>query len=206
MIYFGLNLTKTNFIYKKDIYFGAVYIIPSNSSSTKSRYSVNTYMILQKEISSFSSLGGEIILGGDFNSRLGNKDKDYILSDTNEFLPIDSSITETDIFTFRNSQDKKTSTNGKHFVDLCMVNNLKILNGRKIGDLTGKYTCHQYNGSSVVDYIIAEPNNFDKINYFQVLPLTTYSDHCQIIANLDTKPLNPINVSKKKLCQHPRPV
>ena len=113
-------------------------------------------MILQKELSSFSSFCGEIILGGDFNSRLGNKDKDYILSDT-----------------------------------------LKILNGKKIGDLTGKYTCHQSNGSSVVDYIIAEPNIFDKINYFQVLPLTTYSDHCQIIANLDIKPLNPINISKK---------
>ena len=156
-------------------------------------------MILQKEISSFSSLGGEIILGGDFNSRLGYKHKDYILSDTNEFLPIDSSVTETDIFAFRNSQDKKTNTNGKHFVDLCMVNNLKILNGRKIGDLTGKYTCHQYNGSSVVDYITVEPNIFDKINYFQVLPLTTYSDHCQIIANLDIKPKNPTNVSKKAM-------
>ena len=54
-------------------------------------------MILQKEISSFPSLGGEIILGGDFSSRVGNKYNDYILSDTNEFLPIDSSITETDI-------------------------------------------------------------------------------------------------------------
>ena len=80
-----------------------------------------------------------------------------------------------------------------------MVNNLKILNGRKIGDFTGKYTCHQYNGSSVVDYIIAEPNIFEKINYFQVLPLTTYSDHSQIIANLDIKPLNPTNVSKKAM-------
>ena len=160
-------------------------------------------MILQKEISSFSSIGGEIILGGDFNSRLGEKHNDYILSDTNEFLPIDSSVTETDIFTFRNSQDKKTNTNGKQFVDLCMVNNLKILNGRKIGDLTGKYTCHQYNGSSVVDYIIVEPNIFEKINYFQVLPLTTYSDHCQIIANLDIKPLNPTNVSKKGYTKTP---
>ena len=101
-------------------------------------------MILQKEISSFSSLGCEIILGGDFNSRLGNKHKDYILSDTNEFLPMDSSITENDILTFRNSQDKNSNANGKHFVHLCMVNNLKILNGRKISDLTGKYTCHQY--------------------------------------------------------------
>ena len=84
-----------------------------------------------------------------------------------------------------------------------MVNNLEILNGRKIGDLTVKYTCHQYNGSSVVDYIIAEPNIFDKINYFQVLPLNTYSDHCQIIANLDIKPLNPTNVSKNSYAKTP---
>ena len=105
-----IKFNKDQFHIKKDIYFGAVYITPSNSSSTKSRYSVDTYMILQKEISSFSSLGGEIILGGDFNSRLGKRHKDYILSDTNEFLRIDSSITETNIFAFRNSQDIKRQT------------------------------------------------------------------------------------------------
>ena len=199
-----LKFKKNQFDIQKDIYFGAVYITPSNSSSTKSRYSVDPYMILQKEVSFFSSLNGEIILGGDFNSRLGNKHKDYIITDTNEFLPIDNSIIETDILTFRNSQDKKTNSNGKHLADLCMINNLKILNGRKIGDLTGKYTCHQYNGSSVVDYIIAEPNIFDKINYFQVLPLTSYSDHCQIIANLDIKPINPTNTSGKRYAKAPR--
>ena len=65
-----IKFNKDQFHIKKDIYYGAVYITPSNSSSTKSRYSVDTYMILQTEISSFSSIGGEIILGGDFNSRL----------------------------------------------------------------------------------------------------------------------------------------
>ena len=109
-------------------------------------------MILQKEVSFFSSLVGEIILGGDFNSRLGNKHKDYIITDTSEFLPIYNSIVETDILTFTNRQDKKTNGNGKHLADLCMINNLKILNGRKIGNLSGKYSCHQYNESSVVDY------------------------------------------------------
>ena len=186
---------------KKDIYFGAVYKTPSNSSSTKSRYNVDTYMILQKEVSFFSSLGGEIILGGDFNSRLGNKHKDYIIKDTSEFLPIDNSIIEADIITFRNSQDKKTNSNRKHLADLCMINNLKILNGRKIGDLTGKYTCHQYNGSSVVDYIIAGPNIVNKINYFHVLPLTTYSD--QIVSNLDIKP-NIQQLLVKKAMQKPK--
>ena len=202
MIYFGLNSRK-NFDIKKDIYFGAVYITPSNSSSTKSRYNVDTYMNLQKEVSFFSSLGGEIILRGDFNSRLGNKHKDYIITDTSEFLPIDNSITETNILTFRNSQDKKTNSSGKHLADLCMINNLTILNGRKIGDLTGKYTYHQYNGSSVVDYIVAESNIFNKITYFQVLPLTKYSDHCQIVANLDIKPKNPTSTDGKSYAKAP---
>ena len=134
-----------------------------------------------------SSIGDEINLGGDFNSRLGNKHKDYIITKTNEFLAIAHFIIKIDILTFRNSQDKiKTNISGKHLADLCMINNLKILNSRKIGDLTGKYTCHQYNGSSIVDYITAEPNIFNKINYFQVILLTTYSDHCQIVVNLDT--------------------
>jgi hypothetical protein len=31
---------------------------------------------------------------------------------------------------------------------------MRILNGRVIGDLFGKYTCHKQTGSSVVDYII----------------------------------------------------
>ena len=128
---------------------------------------------------------------------MGNKHKDYIITDTSEFLPINNSIIETDILTFRNSQDKKTNSNGKHLTDLCMINNLKILNGRKIGDLTGKYTCHQYNGSSVVDYIL------NKINYFQVLPLATYSDHCQIVANLDIKPKNPTNTGGKTYAKAP---
>ena len=99
-------------------------------------------MILQKEISLFNSLGDDILLGGDFNSRMGTKYKDFIISDSYNFLPIDSSMIQTDTYKFRNSQDKKSNTNRRHLADLFMVNNLKILNGRKIGDLTGKYTCH----------------------------------------------------------------
>ena len=95
-------------------------------------------MILQKEISLFNSLGGDILLGGEFYSRMGTKYKDFIISDFNNFLLIDSSMIQTDTHTFRNSQVKKSNTNGRHLADPCMVNNLKILNGRKIGDLDRK--------------------------------------------------------------------
>ena len=55
----------------------------------------------------------------------------------------------------------------------------------------------------IVDYIIAKSNIFNKINYFQVLPLTTYSDHCQIVANLDIKPKSPTNTGGKSYTKAP---
>ena len=56
---------KEYFNIQKDIYFGAVYIVPSNSSSNRSKcIDADTFLILKKQISTFSSLGGHIILGG----------------------------------------------------------------------------------------------------------------------------------------------
>ena len=83
-----LKLKKEYFDIQKDMYFGAVYIVPSNSSSDRSKcIDADTFLILQKEISTFSSVGGHIILGEDFNSRLGNKFKDYIMSVLKDFYP-----------------------------------------------------------------------------------------------------------------------
>ena len=38
---------------------------------------------------------------------------------------------------------------GRELLDLCKVNDMIISNGRKIGDLFGKYTSHQWNGSAL---------------------------------------------------------
>ena len=43
---------------------------------------------------------------------------------------------------------------------------------------------------STVDYIITETYLFDKVRYFQILPLTLFSDHCPVIANMDIKSVN----------------
>ena len=60
-----LKLKTRIFQYSKDIYFGAVYIVSSNSSFNRSKcIDADTFLVLQKEISTFSSLGGHIILGG----------------------------------------------------------------------------------------------------------------------------------------------
>ena len=78
---------------------------------------------------------------------------------------------------------KLINQRGKEFLDICRINNIIVVNGRKVGDILGKYTCHQKNGSSVVDYMVNTHNAFQKISHFKVGDvLPTLSDHCPITA------------------------
>ena len=60
-------------------------------------------------------------------------------------------------------------------------NKMVILNGRKLGDTAGKYTCHKYNGSSVVDLALCNYDFYSKINHFKVAPQPWFTDHCPIM-------------------------
>ena len=93
---------------------------------------------------------GEVILCGDFNARIGQK-TGMVLYDSDEFLPMpDDYIPDKN--TPRFSQDTKTNTYGTHFLNIIMNNQLTILNGRTLGDMTGNFTSVQKQGCSVVDY------------------------------------------------------
>ena len=89
----------------------------------------------------------------------------------------------------RNSEDYKTvNKRGKAFLDICRVNDLSIVNGRTVGDIFGKYTCHQKRGSSVVDYLLTPCQNLHNITDFTTgehRPLL--SDHCPIATNIQLK-------------------
>ena len=80
----------------------------------------------------------------------------------------------------RNNQDIISNQFGKRFIDMCKHTNLCILNGRKIGDIEGRYTCQHYNGSSVVDYCAVSRLLYKQVLYFKVLKLSHISDHCPI--------------------------
>ena len=58
------------------------------------------------------------------------------------------------------------------------------LSGRKLGDTSGKLTCHEFNGSSTVDLSIFSWDFYDKIQYFRVLDPVWFSDHCPIEMSL----------------------
>ena len=86
----------------------------------------------------------------------------------------------------RSSKDKTHNSNSKAFLDLVIAEDLRILNGRTLGDLKGEFTCLKYNGNSVVDYMAVSCDITNTVSYFKVLPITPYSDHRPIEVRLET--------------------
>ena len=83
---------------------------------------------------------------------------------------------------FRHSQDSGTvNSRGRNLLEICTALNLRIFNGRIVGDLEGKKTCFHYNGSSVVDYVIGSKAILQNVRYLIVNPLMPHlSDHCHV--------------------------
>ena len=130
---------------------------------------------------------GYILIGGDFNSRLGTKYKGFTSYDLETYLPVDPSD-HLDLVLQRNFNDKSNNSYGKLLSELCLTHNLMILNGRTVSDFTGKYTYFKYNDNSTVDLILTDKNVQNKVKYFKVLPLTEWSDHWEIKTELTIKP------------------
>ena len=173
-----LKLDKSFFGHTTDLYLCIAYLPPGNS--TYSRHSETDCLnTLEQQVQHFSTLGNIIIMG-DLNART-SCNNDHIIDDTDKFLNnylpynIDKALPR------RASQDKIVNDRGSNLLDLCISSSLRILNGRKPGDSLGYFTCHKYNGSSLVDYGIVSESLFDDILYFQVhKDISDLSDHSQI--------------------------
>jgi hypothetical protein len=66
----------------------------------------------------------------------------------------------------RFSRDTVLLPRGRTLNDMCIQTGLIILNGRCIGDLTGNFTCHNFHGSSVVDYACVSECLLPKLKLF----------------------------------------
>ncbi len=148
-------------IKKEEIYLGTYYVSPANSKNKDLNF-LNT---LNEEICHFSNKG-TVLIQGDLNARTG-AENDYLCIDldVNDLSRKEEGGNKPDN---RNSEDRKLNARGKDLLDLCKLHNLIITNGRKTGDIFGKYTCHNWNGSSVVDYFLCPTSFFDRIIEFSV--------------------------------------
>ncbi|CAG2193283.1 unnamed protein product [Mytilus edulis] len=155
----------------------------------KYRDSTGTYITecLEQETAKYMKMGN-VLLCGDFNARIANS-PDYILNDDQSYLPLFDNYPIDKQILKRQSSDTTIDSRGKSLLDLCILNQLRILNGRVLGDVFGKYTCYTPNGSSVVDYVMVSESILDQILYFYVHNfMPTISDcHCILEWEMSSK-------------------
>ena len=95
-----------------------------------------------------------------------------------------SYVDDIDSLPFRCFIDTKSNQSERKLIKLLNECSLISLNGRKIGDTSGKYICHQYNGSSTVDLSIVSWDLYEKVQFFKVLDPVWFSDHCPVKMSL----------------------
>ena len=186
-----IRLRKEFFNIKDDLYICAIYDPPPQSSYSL-RQQQDPLEYVEELIIKYSKKGNIMVLG-DLNARTSDS-PDFIVDDSDIAIPIfvDDSIPT------RLSQDKVLDVRGKHLLELCIQSQMRILNGRSLGDTIGKFTCHTYNGNSVVDYSIVSEAIYHDVVYFHVEQFEgTLSDHCMITTLLEIQ--NPISITQSRI-------
>ena len=167
-----------------DLFICNCYIPPENSKILKGDV-FEYFDILKSEIELYESMGNVIIIG-DLNSRTGNLQESIDIShDHPERVTMD--INTENYIIPRNNEDKTVNNFGKHLINMMNETHMLMLNGRTLGNFSGKKTCHKYNGSSTVDYIITSVSLSNSITSFKVWEPQWFTDHspisCQIKLN-----------------------
>ena len=197
-----IKLNKHFLNIKNDIFLCASYIPPEGSSFYRSCNNIDPFEILERDISYFQSKG-LVLMAGDFNARTGHKLEpvqcNLKLDTDDEHIHKCISTVESVGRSYRSNLDKIVNKFGNNLLDICAKFELYILNGRTVGDLSGNYTCFQYNSRNTVDYFIASDKLIPNINIMKVNPPNHISDHApvSVTLNLGGKLLQPHTDTKK---------
>ena len=135
-----------------------------------------------------------LLLIGDFNSRTGLLNEIWMLETHDDLLDL-SYFNYPDIINIFNSlnipikranKDKKTNNNGHKLIEMCMIHDLCILNGRLGTDRNiGDVTCAD---ASTIDYMICTPDLLHRVTHCAIDKFDPeMSDkHCPIELTVNT--------------------
>ena len=123
-----------------------------------------------------------ILICGDFNARSSIKPDFVVVDDDDIHMPHLPNDYSPDMYLQRFSEDQgHTNNNGNLLLDFCKQTGLRIINGRVGNDCgIGKYTFVGHRGISVVDYVLARPDLFSFIEFFDIHEPNILSEHCLI--------------------------
>jgi hypothetical protein len=132
-----------------------VYIAPIGSKHENE----SLFQKLVTDIAKVQTLGGIVLLGGDFNARTATLLDTLDISDLCELLQALelAKIKQPNVVATRQNRDASVGGWGHELLDLCCDTGLLILNGRTPGDQSGEFTCLANGGRSTVDYIVGSP-------------------------------------------------
>ena len=166
--------------YNDDVYVFLCYNIPTGSSR-QVVVEQDIFHLLTDEIITLENehASPNIIITGDFNSRVGNNndfvDDDFINAD---ILPDDYII---DIPLPRSHKDVITNDHGLNMLNFCKQTGFRIMNGRVCEDKNiGAFTCIKAAGCSTVDYVLCKTDFMKYFTHFVVLEPNILSDHCAL--------------------------
>ncbi|CAL8100782.1 unnamed protein product [Orchesella dallaii] len=168
-----LNITSNWIICKligknrKEIIVTCTYIPPQSNFNC-----LVTELAENLELYSFNA-ESDIVIGGDFNARIGN----------NMRIP-DDLLENTFLNPLRNSRDCHTNSRGKLLDRTFCELGLIPLNGRSKSDVDGEYTFLRNHANSIVDYIWVNTSSLTEVHDFTVEEVSA-SDHQPISAIID---------------------
>ena len=153
-----------------DLFIAFMYLPPSNSSYGK----VHGNEILQKleKHIEYFSCRDKVVICGDFNARVG--DHADLPKEDEPHVPMPHDDFYEFILPWVSHDSKNINQYGRWLVDLCIDNQMYILNGCTLGDFCGKFTCHTPRGSSVVDYIISSNSLSTEISSMNVNDISLF--------------------------------
>ena len=152
-----VKLNKEYFSLQNDMHICMLHIPPKNSTFTLKNG--DGFEVLVNATRKYSS-AGDLLVIGDFNAHTGRA-ADFITSDSDAvYATYDDHYSPDYTCDTRNSEDEIICRRGRELLELCIQSKMRILNGRMLGDLSGKFTCLCSIGSSVIDCIAFAVINF----------------------------------------------
>ena len=154
-----IRLKKDFFHLDRDIIVSFVYCVPAGSSY-QLRTQFDPLEDFVQKTSSFEE-SCDLVCLRDFNSRTAQR-PDFSVDDDNTDVPVlNRMFTPDTVAAFpRGNQDLLVNSYGIRLLEICQSVPLRILNGRKLGDVLGTYTCYKPKGQSVVDYCLVSPRMY----------------------------------------------
>jgi len=144
-----------------------VYATPVGSKHK----SKSLFQNLAADIAEVQTLGGIVLLGGDFNARTATLPDTIDTSDLCELLQMPELIKteQPSAVVKRWNCDTNVGDWDHELLDLCCDIGLLILNGLTPSDKSREFTCLANGGRSIVDYIIGSPTIWQAATHLKVI-------------------------------------